>query len=222
MQGLDAIDEVSRARTAPRRLNAREALMVVTMLYAIASSSEALAADQLSHLSEFGPRDPNPHVAIGLPEKFGANGISAELLQSPQEYSASEFRPRPRFGADPVPLRANDDSQSLRTTTVWQRLKDYRSKDRVRLITLWESTGSSLSIQAGRHGEPSLQWTSSSLNRGGSTRGLLDHFIAASLGAAGLGLQQHNPPRSVGYAASVVPTPLMRRSAIAAATAQIP
>jgi hypothetical protein len=68
----------------------------------------------------------------------------------------------------------------LRGTNVWQRMADYKSHDRVRLLTLWESSASCVSLQAGKGGSPSLQWTSRVMNRGGSTRGLFDQFMSLS------------------------------------------
>lgn len=65
--------------------------------------------------------------------------------------------------------------------TVWQRLAEYRSRNRVRVLTLWESTASTVSIQTDRRGGPSLQWTSRWMNRGGATRGLLDHWMPMSM-----------------------------------------
>jgi hypothetical protein len=65
--------------------------------------------------------------------------------------------------------------------TVWQRLQEYRSHDRVRVLTLWESGASAVSIQTNRKGDPSLQWTSRLMNRGGATRGLLDRWMPVSV-----------------------------------------
>ena len=84
----------------------------------------------------------------------------------------------------------------LRGTTVWQRLSDYRSRDRVRVVTLWETGGSSVSLQAGKKGDPSLQWTSRLMNRGGATRGLLDQLFATSLG--GVARSLHLTPHAAG------------------------
>ena len=67
----------------------------------------------------------------------------------------------------------------LRGTSVWQRLSDYKSHDRVRLLTLWESPGSTVSLQAGKRGDPSLQWTSRLMNRelGMPGRGFLRRLL---------------------------------------------
>jgi len=70
------------------------------------------------------------------------------------------------------------DAPMLRGTTVWQRLSEYRAHDRVRVLTLWESGGSTVSLQAGKRGSPSLQWTSGAMIHGAGTRGLLDRLFA--------------------------------------------
>ena len=44
-----------------------------------------------------------------------------------------------------------------------------------------------VSLQAGRHGDPSLQWTSRLMNRGGATLGLLDRVFSVSLARASSG-----------------------------------
>ena len=76
------------------------------------------------------------------------------------------------------------ETPMLHGTSVWQRLGDYRAHGRVRLLTLWETSGSSVSLQAGKKGEPSLQWTSRSMNRGGATRGLFDQLVSVSVSGA--------------------------------------
>lgn len=100
-------------------------------------------------------------------------------------FSTTEFRPRKHalFDHD-FSASAVSETPLIHYTTVWQRLSEYKSHDRVQVLTLWESSGSSVSIQAGKRGDPSLQWTSRLMNRGGSTRGLLDRFFSASFAAA--------------------------------------
>lgn len=131
---------------------------------------------------KFEPRR-EPKLPLAVPRNFDVTRVPVESWQAPKEWSVTDFKPRASLnlglGLDP------NATQSLRQTTVWQRLADYRGRDGVRLLTLWELPGSTLSIQTTRHGEPTLQWSSSSMNRGGATRGLFDSMIAASLGAAG-------------------------------------
>jgi hypothetical protein len=166
----------------------RELLLVVIVVYALARGSEAVAADAKSLEREFGPAERTPPQALNLSPSF-ALPLDFSPPPAQREFSATEFSPHkyPDFGAAPAGVPPAGEARSLSTTTVWQRLADYRSHDRVRLVTLWETTGSTLSIQAGKRGEPSLQWTSRAMNRGGATRGLLDRMISASLGSGGVG-----------------------------------
>jgi hypothetical protein len=104
--------------------------------------------------------------------------------------STQDFRPR-----KPSILEGKDDEASLgdqpmlHGTTVWQRLQDYRSHGRVCLLTLWETGGSSVSLQAGKKGEPSLQWTSHVMDRGGATRGVFDKLLSTSIARASRGIR---------------------------------
>ncbi len=110
-------------------------------------------------------------------------------------FSPTEFRPRKHGALDNV-ANPIGDAPMLRGTTVWQRMTEYKSHDRLRLLTLWESTGSTVSLQAGKHGDPSLQWTSNLMNRGGATHGLLDRLFSASVAHAGSSLRNAARPAS--------------------------
>jgi hypothetical protein len=88
-------------------------------------------------------------------------------------------------------------------------MSEYRSHDRVRLLTLWESSESTVSLQAGKRGDPSLQWTSRSMNRGGSTRGLLDRLFAVSLAGAGNRLRRSDRPTGAAAAPSQASVPVV-------------
>jgi hypothetical protein len=72
----------------------------------------------------------------------------------------------------------------LRSTSVWQQMADFKSQDRVRLLTLWQTRGSSLSLQAGRRGAPSLQWSTPWVRREGKSQGLFDRLLAVPARAA--------------------------------------
>jgi hypothetical protein len=62
---------------------------------------------------------------------------------------------------------------------------------------LWETSGGAVSLQAGRHGDPSLQWNSRLMNHDGSTRGLFDRLLSMSLGGAHNGAHSATPASSV-------------------------
>lgn len=111
-------------------------------------------------------------------------------------YSSSEFRPRPRSILEPDASATRPGDNLEFDQTVWQRLADYRTRDRVRVLTLWESTASAVSIQTDRRGGPSLQWTSRWMNRGGATRGLLDHWLPMPFRGMSRSVSSPPPARS--------------------------
>jgi len=108
--------------------------------------------------------------------------LSIPKIDDIHVFSATEFFPRKHTLFDHEPPA--DDAPMLHGTTVWQRLEEYRSHDRVRLLTLWESRGSSVSLQAGKRGDPSLQWSSRLSSHDGATRGLLDRLFSLSIAGA--------------------------------------
>jgi hypothetical protein len=69
--------------------------------------------------------------------------------------------------------------EALQWTNAWQRLAEARSPGGVRLLTLWHAAAGSIALHAGRHGGPSLQWTSATSTHGTSPRGLFDHLVAS-------------------------------------------
>jgi len=177
-------------RTA-RCSSIRDRILVGLVLLTLVRSGEALADDQTvsaappeseaGHLPHGSLMTATAAAPIATPEVFDAP-IDVSLRTN---FSATDFRPRKHtvFDADPA-VSAFADVPMLRGSTVWQRMADYRSHDGVRLLTLWESHGSTVSLQAGKRGDPSLQWTSNALNRGGSTRGLLDRWFSVTLADA--------------------------------------
>jgi hypothetical protein len=182
---------------AARCNSIRDKMLVGLVLFTLVRTGEALAGDKVSIANatldpDFGNlRQPPPARAfVTAPEFF-----KAPTAADSQLFSATDFRPRKPtvFDRDPT-VNAFGDAPMLRGTTVWQRMSEYRSHDRVRLLTLWESSESTVSLQAGKRGDPSLQWTSRSMNRGGSTRGLLDRLFAVSLAGAGNRLRHADRP----------------------------
>jgi hypothetical protein len=170
----------------------RDRMLVGLVLFALVRASEALAGDQASIINATVTPDigklrlssPSSTAITATPGAFSAPAATDNRV-----FSATEFRPRKHTVFDSDPTVNSFDTPMLRGTTVWQRLAEYRSHDRVRLLTLWESSGSSVSLQAGKRGDPSLQWTSRLMNRGGSTEGLLDRLFSVSLAHAGNGLR---------------------------------
>jgi hypothetical protein len=127
-----------------------------------------------------------------LPEFTKHYTLSDPLLTAPidyrlselpetKSYSATEFRPRGRSIFD-TDQRLNPPAGTLTADkNLMQRLNEYRSHDRVRVLTLWDTGASAVSIQTDHKGDPSLQWTSHLFNHGGATQGLLDHLFPVSV-----------------------------------------
>lgn len=65
----------------------------------------------------------------------------------------------------------------LRSTSSLERLRDCEARTGVSLMTLWQFRSSSISLQAGRHGEPTLRWSSRAMHSGEAKRGLLDGLV---------------------------------------------
>lgn len=84
-----------------------------------------------------------------------------------------------------------DDESIMRSTSIWQRLNDARTHGRVQLVTLWETGGNSLSLQAGSKGSPTLQKTSRLMNHVSAPRGLLDDLSGVSVSGHGLRFGRH-------------------------------
>jgi hypothetical protein len=200
-------DDAQTCCRTTRYFGVCDRMLVGIAILTIVRTSEALAGEQVPPTVSAAKPDFNvareftPTSAFMLlpPSSYPAVPSSYQAVDLPvfKSFSAAEFRPRghsmlekdSRLGdAEAAPM--------LRGTTVWQRLSDYRSRDRVRVVTLWETGGSSVSLQAGKKGDPSLQWTSRVMNRGGATRGLLDQLFATSLGGVARGL--HFTPHAVG------------------------
>jgi hypothetical protein len=184
----------------------RDKVLVGLVLFMV-RTGEALAGEQASvtystldpGVGDWRQSSPPVRALITAPEFFAVPAAADSQI-----FSATDFRPRKRtvFDRDPV-VNSLGDAPMLRGTTVWQRMADYKSHDRVRLLTLWESSVSTVSLQAGKRGDPSLQWTSRSMNTGGSTRGLLDRLFAVSL--AGASNRLRNSSRSTSASATAKP-----------------
>jgi hypothetical protein len=199
-------DAQARYRTT-RYFGACDRMLVGLAILTIVRGSEALAGEQVAPTVSAAKPDSNvareftPTSAFMLPlsSSYAAVPLSYQTVDLPvfKSFSAAEFRPRGHSILEKDSrLGDAEDAPMLRSTTVWQRLSDYRSRDRVRVVTLWETGGSSVSLQAGKKGDPSLQWTSRLMNRGGATRGLLDQLLATSLGGVARGF--HLAPHAAG------------------------
>ena len=191
----------------------REKMLVGLVLFTLVRTGEVLAGDQTAiadaaldpSVGNLRQSSPPSRSLITAPEFFAVPTASES-----QKFSATDFRPRKPTVFDRNPTVSSfGDAPMLRGTTVWQRMSEYKSHDRVRVLTLWESSASTVSLQAGRRGAPSLQWTSRSMNRGGSTRGLLDRLFSVSLAGAGNRLRHADRSTSAPAAPKPAETPVV-------------
>jgi hypothetical protein len=194
---------------AARCSSIRDRILLTMVLYAMVRAGQALAGDQAATAdSKLLPdarteRAPLPSAAA-LPNSLFSTDRS---FADGEAFSATEFRPR-KHSVGAAESAASEgfgaDSPMLRGTNVWQRMAEFKSQDRVRVLTLFETRGSTLSLQAGKRGGPSLQWSSRSMNRDGATRGLLDRMVSAALRGTGNNLRP-SPRPSVAAPATLKP-----------------
>jgi hypothetical protein len=181
-------------KAANRRGTFDRFLLGLVVLLTLARASEALAGDQAPAAggARFDAGDWHPSTALSAfapPDTYQLPSVV-----EPKSFPSKDFRPHGRsiFDAD---SRLNVVDEALMpNTTIWQRLSEFRTHDRVQLLTLWESRASTISLQTGKRGDPSLQWTSRLMNRGGATRGLLDRLFPVSVTNEGIGSRAQPRP----------------------------
>jgi hypothetical protein len=199
MQNNRSYPSATLHRRKLRPLGVCDRAFVGLILWTLVHTTEALAGEQLTLPGGAAKPDPEglrpitPLSAWTLPLAPSYRTLDTN---QPKTFSGTDFRPRGASMLDTDPhIPGVEEMTGAPGGSVWQRLTDYRAHDRFRLVTLWEAGGSSLSLQAGRKGDPTLQWTSRLMNRGGAPRGLFDElFSTPSGGVAGRGL--HWAPRS--------------------------
>ena len=181
------MSELSLQRDARRISNAANRrgtfdriLLGLVVLLTLARASDALAGNQApaAGAAKLDAGDWHPSTtfsAFAPPDTY-----QLPSLVEPQSFPAKDFRPHGRSIFDSDSRLNVADEALMPNTTLWQRLSEFRTHDRVRLLTLWESRASSISLQTGKRGDPSLQWTSRLMNHGGATRGLLDRLFPVS------------------------------------------
>ena len=129
------------------------------------------------------PAEPGSKPLVGplfAPPLYMPGTYALSQQAEPRSYSAQEFRPRGRSVSESDPHGPTELNLAF-DASIWQRLNEYRNHDRIRVLTLWESGASAVSLQADHRGGPSLQWTSRLMNRGGATHGLLDRLLPTSI-----------------------------------------
>lgn len=178
---MESLDGAIWAQRQLHGSGLRESLLVMLVLYGL-SPCDAFAGDQPKDATarrdadarKFQARLENP-----FPAPFAYEPARPEL----QAFSATEFRPR-KHGlseADPASSEVSViDAPIRRDTSLSREIAEFKTQDRLRLLTLWQSRASSLSLQAGKHGAPSLQWSTPWMHRDVSSRGLFDRLLSVS------------------------------------------
>ena len=178
----------------PRCGGLREHTLMAFTFISCVCGGEALAKDPT--LSSQGPLKPGAESSA-----FFALPVP---INEPRAFSATEFRPRRQdlSGADPAKRETSIIDAPMLDTSVARQWREFKSQDRVRLLTLWRSSVSSVSLQAGRHGMPSLQWSTPWMHRDVASRGLFDRFLTVSPRSSGGGSRGITPRQTGTFAAS--------------------
>lgn len=183
-----------------RGVGLRESMLMALAVYGVARGGEAVAADAAPAFELPRAQFSAPLLAQPLlPPSFAAATAPVE----PEAFSASEFRPRKRGFLE---LNAGQNATRLsdmptpEDNSIARQLAEFKSQDRLRLLTLWQTRASTLSIQTGRHAAPSLQWSTPLIHRDSSPRGLFDHLLSVSPQGAFGG--RNATPRQSGVPAS--------------------
>jgi hypothetical protein len=177
---MESLDRATCARPQRHGNGLRESLLVVLAFYGLLPC-DAFAGDQNAQaLRDTAARK----FQARLPEHlFPAPFAYEPAAPVQQTFSATEFRPRPHGLLDTDPARNEVsviDAPIRRDTSLARELAEFKSQDRLRLLTLWQNRASSLSLQAGKHGAPSLQWSTPWMHRDVSSRGLFDRLLTVS------------------------------------------
>ncbi len=180
---------------AQRRLRSNglcECLLGALALYSLAPSN-ACAGDQ----PKFADAGRSAGVQNAVRAQIAAASWPARFAfaappQTPA-FSPSDFRARKPGLLEAAPAPSGDsviDAPMLGDTSIARELSEAKTQDRVRLLTLWRSRASSLSLQAGKRGAPSLQWSTPWMHRENASRGIFDRLLTSAhgLGAAGRGV----------------------------------
>jgi hypothetical protein len=163
-----------------RGLGLRESLLMALAIYGLTRGCDSFADDMAPKFAVPRQQFAVPLLAHSFLEPSFA---AAPILAEPDAFSLNEFRPRKRgfleFNGPRSESRLTDMPR-LQDNSVARQMAEFKSQDRLRLLTLWQSHASSLSIQAGKKGAPSLQWSTPLMRRESSPRGLFDHLLSVS------------------------------------------
>jgi hypothetical protein len=199
MEAVDGVPQRSRSK------GMRECLLIGLVLYGLvpgdasASDSPQISAGRRNTDAQTSTRTQLAAPAYPAPFAFAAPRPEV------QAFSPTEFRAR-KPGLLEAASAADQafviDAPMLRDTSIARGLSEAKSQDRVRLLTLWQTRASSLSLQAGKRGAPSLQWSTPWMHREASSRGLFDRWLTVSPRTFGSTLRSGVPHQAGAIAAA--------------------
>jgi hypothetical protein len=174
------MEPVDEAQRRSRSNGLCECLPLALVLYSLvpgnASASDQPHSPDARRNSEMQKAAVGQIAAASFPAPFT---FSAPRTEVPV-FSATEFRAR-KPGLLGAATATNEtsfiDAPMLGDTSIAHELSEAKTPDRVRLLTLWQSRASSLSLQAGKRGAPSLQWSTPWMHRDAASRGLFDRLL---------------------------------------------
>jgi hypothetical protein len=179
---MESFDGAIWAQRQPHGKGLREGALAMLVLYGLLPC-DAFAGDQPQDgpaLRDAGARK----LQARLPEHLFPAPLAFEPGRPEQQvFSATEFRPRKHGLLDAEPARSEAlviDAPIRRDNSLAREIAEFKTQDRLRLLTLWQNRASSLSLQAGKHGAPSLQWSTPWMHRDVSSRGLFDRLLTVS------------------------------------------
>jgi hypothetical protein len=199
----ETMDEAPNSCLGARCKGAQEALVLAMLVYGFALSSAARAAE------------PGANVVKNMQPLVGGTPIPMDFLPDHGAAGAAPAMDSRRRSSDGIDAGAYEtepalQSRPLQVDSPWQHFADYRSQGRIQVLTLWASPRNMISVQAGKHGVPTLQWSSRVMNRGGATRGVLDKLVASSLVAAGVNSKMAHGSSAAPVSKPLSPTPTSR------------
>jgi len=177
--GENAAMEPIEAQRRSRSNGICECLLAALALYSLAAGNASAGDQQSSDARHIANAQKTMRAQIAAPPFPAPFAFSAPRVETPA-FSATEFRPRkPGLpgAADAGSEGPVIDAPMLRDASIAAELSEAKTQNRVRLLTLWQSRASSLSLQAGRHGAPSLQWSTPWMHRDTNARGVFDRLL---------------------------------------------
>jgi hypothetical protein len=174
---------VDQVRRLPRGNEVCEYALMALLLYSLvpgeASASDSPQSPAARRTTDVQSLERAQIVAPSYPARFAFVAPHAEL----QALAPTEFRAR-KPGLLEAAAAADQafafDAPMLRDTSIARGLSEAKTQDRVRLLTLWQTRASSLSLQTGKRGAPSLQWSTPWMHRDAASRGLFDRWLDVS------------------------------------------